>query len=119
MNNLFNISSIQAWSYIAGFYEGEGSCGFYFNKSCGRPNLTVTICQKSRIILDKINKFIHSGTVYYGNAATSYRLCLSSAQARWFLNKILLYCHCPIKIKQLKKALKLDKKYIKPRRTGF
>lgn len=104
-----DLGSAVVWSWIAAFFEGEGYCGC--NNYCGPYVLKLTIGQNNKEILLKIKKFIKSGSIY--KMKNCHILCLGSLAARKFLNKILPYCNHPDKIKQIKIALKQDRKYVK------
>ena len=102
------------WSYVAAFFEGEGSICCYFNY---QHKLRVDIHQKDKRILNKIKKFINfKAKLQLHKQSQVWRLSFGCAKARWFANKILPYCNHPGKIKQIKTALRLDKKFVKPRK---
>jgi len=113
------LGSVQAWAYVAGFYEGEGTCGFYYDKWTKRSRLKANIVQSNREILLRIRDFIGFGGVSNGvksdwSIKNIYQFQISNAKARLFLKKILPYCQHPEKIKQIEDALALDKQHIKP-----
>ena len=86
-----------------------------------RYRLSVNICQSNKNILLKIKRFLNFGNIVKNKSQWKenviiYYLQFTHARARWFLNKILPYCQTQHKLKQLKKALRLDKKFVKPRK---
>ena len=115
-------STIITWEWLAGFYEGEGTCGCYKYKQNTCYRLSMIIVQKQKEILNKIKRFIKCGSIIrtFKNDQFGKRHCyqfmLQCAKARWFLNKILPYCRSKYKINQILKALTLDKKYVNIRK---
>ena len=107
-----------SWQYVAGFFDGEGTCCF---SKCGNQNsrLSANITQKNSIILKEIKNFLGYGCLYQFKGRFSkdkcYRLGFSAAQARHFLVNMSYYSQHPDKQKQIKKALALDKKHVRPR----
>lgn len=99
--------------WLGGFFDGEGSTGFYNFKKFRQ--LKVTLRQKDKDILEYVRR-----KVGYGSVCTDYKCkgiygwYCSSARARWFLKLILPYLKTKHKRKQTIKALRLDRKYIKP-----
>ncbi len=77
-------------AYIAGFWEGEGSAGFY-SKGKGQRRLEVTVFQKDTRILYWLKE-------NFGGIIRTTRSCSSWAiryeRAREFLLKILPYLRC-------------------------
>ena len=108
------------WQWLTGFYEGEGCAGCYKFTRRNKYKLVAQLAQSNKNILLKIKDFLKVSNIWKGRKTLAgsqmYHLTLQSAKARWFLNKILPYCQHPCKIKQIKKALQLDKKYVKPQR---
>ena len=108
------------WSWLAGFYEGEGSCGCYTNGRKGNKyRLMVSISQKDPRVLDYIKQSLERGSVTknkttYG-VIHAWRVC--SANARWFLNQIRPHMRTPLKISQVDAALSKDKNLVGPRHT--
>ena len=106
------------WDYVAGFYEGEGTCGAYFCKYKNKNEektrfyyrLQVGITQNEKFILNEIKNFVGFGKIYkHGNG---FQYNFTNNNARKFLCKILSYCHSKYKMKQIKKALLIDKNNI-------
>jgi len=117
------MSSTEMWYYIAGFYDGEGSCYCTKVNKNGRPNsktwyaLRASIDQKDKRILRKIQKFIGYGRLDVEKRpfGTYHALKFACAQARKFLNKLQNYSQCPVKKKRIKDVLQIDKKYVRAR----
>ena len=110
------------WSWLAGFFEGDGSCGFYRDKR--RRNGTIgyrlqaSISQKDRRVLDYIKKALEYGSVApnrgsYGNV---YHWRTDCALARRFLKGISPHLRSPKRIAQVATALRGDAKKITPGR---
>lgn len=115
-------------TWIAGFYEGEGSAGFYrINRNRGHKlyksyRLMVGISQIEKSILTWIKNTVEMGSIgtwknnkrnqYGWKCKPIYRFCLANDMARRFLKLILPYMKAKHKIKQAKEALAKDKKYI-------
>lgn len=103
-------------AWLAGFYEGEGSCGFYVSKTRSRTKghlsrrIIMSIAQNEREVLDDIVKIVG-----YGHVATqtilrkSTRPCsrfeCSGLRAYLLLKKLLPYMRSPYKIGQAERAL--------------
>ncbi len=112
----------KAW--MAGFWEGEGTCGYY-GVSRKRANLRVvtsyrltsTISQKDRTSLDRIAKLFGFGGVRKapnnqgfnkGKESYIHVWMISNNCARIFLNTILPYVFGEGKRNQIINALKAD-----------
>ncbi len=118
-------------NWIAGFYEGEGSAGFYRinrnrnNKLHKSFRLMVGISQIEKSILVWIKDTLNMGSIgtwknnkrntYGWKCKPIYRYCLANNMARRFLKLIIPYMKARHKIKQAKEALRKDTKYIKGR----
>jgi hypothetical protein len=117
-----NITEIQK-AYIAGFFDGEGSIGVYFNKSSRKNNpkkyakLLIRMSQNDRRVLDWIQEIIGCGSVHAKkkkpDRALQHDLVLSHEQARLLINEIKPYLK--VKMEQVEKSLLLDSKNIKRR----
>jgi hypothetical protein len=107
------------WIWVTGFYEGEGSCGCYYDKRKRNWKLHTSIAQKDRRVLWLIKRTLKRGSITKakGSWGNVYQWRMTSAEARWFLKAILPLMHAPKKIEQTRKALKTDKKYVGPRHT--
>lgn len=90
------------WHWLAGFWEGEGSCGHYvyFDKKQNKikPRLAVSLAQKQKKPLLKVKEFIGYGSIYKMKNGV-YVMSFKSSQARGFLEKLLPYCHNYYKIR--------------------
>jgi hypothetical protein len=77
------------------------------------------VSQKDPRVLRLIQKTVGRGNIAKNNGSWGkvYHWRLNCADARWFLNKIKPLMRAPKKIKQLIKALALDKKHVGPRHT--
>jgi hypothetical protein len=112
--------------WIAGFFEGEGCCGFIkrvrksaSGKSYVKRHLYVSISQKERFVLDRIRRFLGSGCVVEtvqnknsfaaGNPICNWRT--SHRGAREFLLSIKPLLQTPRKIKQVITALNGDRSF--------
>ena len=105
------------WRWLAGFWEGEGSCGTY-KTTKHYYTLQVSITQKNIKVLRKIKVFLGYGNLLirkHKKEKYGY-LYFWGNNARYFLNKILIYSNHSDKRKQINKALNLDKKYVQPRK---
>lgn len=108
-SKLRKISKIDmAW--VAGFYEGEGCAGFF--KIHNTRALRVNIAQKDKTPLEKIRRLFGFGAIHRHSTSNVYYLYFSATSSRIFLNSIKSYIVSKYKIKQLNRALKLDKKHI-------
>lgn len=95
-------------NWCAGFYEGEGSCGFYKEKKRGTTRLVVGITQKERKVLDDIMDFFGAGSVCKireNKPGEVHVFHISGHGASKFLEAILPYMRSTYKIGQVKKAL--------------
>jgi hypothetical protein len=102
--------------WIVGFYEGEGSCGFY-PTGRGYYKLLVRITQLEPDVLVYIQKTLGYGRVReHPNGVTkageakrvSIWICESKV-ARTFLTQILPFVKSPYKRRQIEKALASDR----------
>ena len=68
------LGSAVVWSWIAGFWEGEGYAGCTVrdrsNELKKKPSrkyysLQATMCQKDKRIIYKIRKFLNKGNIYH------------------------------------------------------
>lgn len=105
------------WEWLAGFWEGDGCAGCYYNTNHNHKSwrLHADISQQEKQILILISRFIGYGKLYYSKTNNVWSWRVENRQARNFLTKILPYCNASHKIKQIKKSLALDKKYVNPR----
>jgi hypothetical protein len=94
--------------WLAGFYEGEGSCGYYkANNSKGR--LTVSVSQKEIEVLQEIRDFFGFGSVGLYRAGTlaecgSYQT--SNSKAKELLLELLPHIRSTRKRDQITKAIR-------------
>lgn len=118
-------------AWIAGFWEGEGTVGFYNVKRTRKGKvyrsnrLYGTITQINREILVWIRKTMKLGNIgtqinnkknsYGWTCRRIYRYAIANNMARTFFQRIKPYVRSPHKKKQLLKALKADRKGIKGR----
>lgn len=114
-------------SWIAGFYEGEGSIGCYIRKP--RKGLSrytsyqfhVNISQTNLAILKHIKTLLGYGTIGRMNRKNSfgrrplYGLYISNDQCLDFVELIRPYMRCSHKIQQMDRAVRLRGKYRKLR----
>lgn len=66
--------------WLAGFWEGDGSCGNYLNKSLGLVIPKITITQKDRRVLEHIKDMLGFGNI--ARQTNSYNLVISSWRPR-------------------------------------
>lgn len=75
-------NKVMDWSYVAGFFDGEGHVG-YIHKKSDKPNPCLAWTNNNRMVLERIAEFLNSHgirTAIYisklgiGNHKTSYRL---------------------------------------------
>lgn len=102
--------------YLAGFWEGEGSCGMRgrrrYNTTQGRwysPQLRLEITQKFVEPLEYIREVFSPGDtkhIYYDRVNDCYRYILASKDAYRFLYLIRPYVRSPYKQEQIDMALK-------------
>jgi len=110
--------------WLAGFFEGEGSCGCYLSQKNKKGKyktykLQASISQKDRRILDDIKEKIGCGWISkneYSYGKVWHWRC-DSANGRHFLNLILPYMRTPHKKKQVLSALEKDAKKVSPKNT--
>jgi len=109
------------WAWIAGFFEGEGSCGCYFSERRKGPvyKLQASISQKERQVLDHIKSLVGIGSVApnKGSYGVMWHWRVDSAGARAFLHAIQPYLRSDKKKDQVAKALFEDSQRVKPRNT--
>lgn len=90
--------------WLAGFYEGEGSCGFYVRKSDGAKALRASVWQKESQILDEIKFRFGYGNVSLNRGYDKYGGCykyeVNCSNAQDFLEKLLPYMRSDRKINQ-------------------
>ena len=95
--------------WLAGFWEGEGSCGYYPDKKGGVGRITFTVNQKERQSLQEIHDFFGYGAVSCGRKGTSkecYAYFTSSNSAMYILELLLPFMRTDRKIKQAEDAIK-------------
>lgn len=91
--------------WLAGFYEGEGSCGFYENKSKKCGILVASITQNEKEPLLRIKEILGLGNVCGGKSRKCYTFQVSGKGASDFLCKISPYLQTKRKKDQLNKAM--------------
>lgn len=99
---------IEYLNWIAGFYEGEGSCGFYKYERRGTYRLVVGITQKESEVLDKIREAFGFGSVSKirkDRVGEVHVLHISGYAAEDFLKSIRPYIRSTRKCIQMEKAL--------------
>lgn len=97
------------WEYLAGFLDGEGSCGCYhYRHKQGHYfwKLSCSVSQKERNILDEIKEFIGYGSIW--RMRKIWCLGFNNAQAREFLKNWLFYSKSDRRKIQIRKALDVD-----------
>ena len=81
------------WSYIAGFFDGEGNLHLNFVKNKTYLQLVCRIYSSDKKVLEKIKKFVGSGQIYEKkkpNLSTVYELLFSKKlNVLFFLKNIL------------------------------
>ena len=115
--------TIEERAYIAGLFDGEGSCSFVYRKASkngkryGRLEAKITNCDKP--VLDWVAQSFGSGGVYLGGHVgvvgrrQAYNFMVSNEQARKFLRAILPYLL--VKRTRAEELLELDSITVKRR----
>lgn len=103
-------------AWLTGFYEGEGSCGFYISKSPRKGagltrRIIMCIAQKERKVLEEVLSIVgfgHIGLQSMGLkfGSTCHRYECSGLRAYLLLEKMLPYMRSDYKKEQAEKALK-------------
>lgn len=89
--------------WLAGFYEGEGSCGTY-RKNLKYPIIQLSIYQKEIDNLSYIQKTLGFGSISKDNrGGHSYNI--TGKKAIEFIELVLPFMHSPYKISQINTAL--------------
>lgn len=101
----------QNLAWLAGFYEGEGTCGFYTSKTPTKrgyfPNrISMSIGQNERAVLEKCKKIIGFGCVSTRTKSGYSSYGCSGTQAVILLSAIRPYLKSVYKRGQIDKALK-------------
>lgn len=94
------------WEWLAGFYEGEGSC--YYQRSNGRRRyFRIYIVQKDRAPLDAIQNFTQCGVVFKRKQRPSpnHAYSLYGFRAVHLAERLLPHMQCRKKIQQLRRCL--------------
>lgn len=111
--------SVTDIAWLAGFYEGEGTCCMSTQK--GYPILKVSLSQVDPTPLNWI-KYKYGGYIYKKiNRKSSFGkkpihiYSVVSKKARMFLGMVLPYMKSKYKITQATHALNLDAKLVNPR----
>lgn len=112
------------WPWIAGFWEGEGSCGFYSSYTRGYKcsHLTAHIAQKDIAPLVYIQQVVGSGKVvrYKNPAGRWYYLWqLTARKAESFLQRLLPYVRTKRRRTQIQNALSQDKNTINRKHHNY
>jgi hypothetical protein len=97
-------------NWLAGFYEGEGTTGFYKEKKRGTTRLVVGIVQKEAEVLLEMKKYFGYGSVAHlrkGKVGEVYVFTLSGYNAENFLKSIYPFMRSTKKTEQAKNALYL------------
>lgn len=103
-------------AWLCGFYEGEGSCGFYVSKTKRKDTnlhtrrIIMSIGQRERDVLEHIVKIVGFGHIgYQANAQNigrpSNRYECSGDRAVQLLKRLLPHMKSPYKISQVQNAL--------------
>lgn len=90
-------------SWLAGFFEGEGSCGYYEGKSNPKRRITASLYQKEREVLDEIRDKFGFGCISMHRECHSW--FVQGKNARIFLSSILPWVRSTRKRNQIHKAL--------------
>ena len=93
----YNILDLK-YSYIAGFFDGEGSIGVHKRGNLARAHLSIHVTNTDRNPLDFIVD-VFGGNIYESHPqskkhSTSYRWRLNGLPATCMLEKILPYLIC-------------------------
>jgi hypothetical protein len=112
------------WPWIAGFWEGEGSCGFYSSYSRGYKvgHLTAHIAQKDMTPLVYIQKAVSAGSVkrYQNKTGRWYYLWqLTARKAESFLRCLLPYIKTRRRRTQIINALEQDRLTINTKHHNY
>jgi len=115
--------------WLIGVWEGEGSCGCYKMKYQNRGIhwgtryiLAAEISQKEKSFIENVTKMIGFGrveVVKYNKGFNEkepikmFKWKSNARAARMFLNTILPFVKSKRRVKQIKKALNLDKRYVR------
>lgn len=94
--------------WITGFYEGEGTCGYYLEKKRGTTRLIVGITQKESEILVEAKQIFGYGSVAHlrkGKIGEVHTWWLSGYAAENFLETIMPYMRSSRKYAQAASAL--------------
>lgn len=111
------------FDWIVGFFEGEGSAGFYYSnrkswnkKRYLRGYLSATISQADERIIRRIQKFFGYGYISHTQPRKQTKKHMWHWQAHYnkaekFLSRILPYLQIGKRKKQVQTALKAHKTY--------
>ncbi len=118
--------TIREWCWLAGFYEGEGSCGTYRRTSRYKQRtyvypygrFGVSICQRQRSIIDWICRTTGIGSIHLQKQTTKLGRAVwvwncSQRQGAAFMKALLPYMRTTHKINHAKEAIRLYEKYTK------
>lgn len=97
-------------SWLAGFYEGEGTTGFYKEARRGTTRLSASVVQKESEVLCKMKDYFKYGSVAHirkGKIGEVYNYTLSGYNAEHFLKTLLPYMRSTRKMNQARNSLYL------------
>jgi hypothetical protein len=81
------------WSYIAGFFDGEGNLHLNFVKNKSNLQLICRIYSSEREILDEIIKFTNYGKIYQKKGGVFELAILKKSEVANFLKNIYPYLY--------------------------
>lgn len=118
------MSTANNWHWLAGFWDGEGSCGFYKYMVRGYKSghLIAQIAQKELYPLRRVKKISGVGTIRryrdsHGN--WHYKWTVTSRKAAKFLSVLKEFTGSPRRLKQIKVALQKDKLKVNPQHFNY
>lgn len=95
--------------WLTGFFEGEGSCGYYSKSNDLIGNLVLRISQKEREVFDEMVKVIGFGSIVCSRKNTpieGYFYSVHNKLAVYLLSLMLPFIRTTRKRNQILKALK-------------
>lgn len=103
--------STEDLAWLTGFYEGEGTCGFYSAKTPTKrghfpKRLTMSIGQRERAVLDTIQTIVGYGYVWDRTKTEFSVFGCSGTKAYELLRAMRPYMRAPYKIAQVERALR-------------
>lgn len=98
------------WSYVAGFFDGEGSISIKNAKNKANTKFyTVCIAQKDRKILEEITEFLKQNRInshIYSGRSAQYIYISKQSEMLKFIRRIKSFCHVKLpKIQELEYIL--------------